>query len=124
MTPNSFRAPNAPRASLARDEGGFIILGGIVLVLAILVVGVLLGKVFRIQYPDSYIEATAARHWVLDDTRVELGGRTVAQLRRGDTVWATRLPNGDIAVTADSTGSKVVGFIGGDILSEIPPAAN
>ena len=105
------------------DEGGFIILGGIILVLVILVVGVLLGKLFRVQYPDSYVEAGAARQWVLTDTHVDLGGRTVAQLRRGDTVWTTRLPNGDIAVIADSTGSRVVGFVGGHALSDSSPTA-
>lgn len=117
------KSPIAPRRSHAGDEGGFIILGGIILVLAVLVVGVLLGKVFRVQYPDSYVEAAATRHWVITDTQVQMGERTVARLRPGDAVWATRLPNGDIAVTADSTGSKVVGFVGGHVLSDGAPAA-
>lgn len=112
MTPN--RASSAPRArsSHAGNEGGFIILGGIILVLVVLVVGVLLGKVFRVQYPDSYIESQARKHWVVSDTELRLGGRSVARLRPGDAVWATRLENGDVAVSTDSTGQKVVGFVG------------
>ena len=95
-----------------RDEQGFIILGGLILILVILVVGVMLGKVLRVQYPDSYIEARASRHRVVSDADLQLGGRIVGRLRRGDAVWATRLENGDVAVAADSTGQKVVGFVG------------
>lgn len=111
--------PNHP--SRVRDEQGFIILGGILLVLLILVIGVMLGKVLRVQYPDSYIEARADRHWVVSDANVQLGGRTVTRLRRGDAVWATRLENGDVAIAHDSTGQKIIGFVGSDVLSNSAP---
>ena len=116
MTPNRTSSASAR----VRDEGGFIILGGIILVLVILVVGVLLGKVLRVQYPDSYVESRARKHWVVDDTELQLGGRPVARLRRGDAVWASRLENGDVAVSTDSTGQKVLGFVGAHALSESP----
>jgi len=101
----------------SKDEGGFIIFGALILIVVLLVVGVLLGKVLRKQYPDSYIEATAARHWVVSDTDMQMGGRTVGRLRQGDSVWATRLENGDVAVTSDRAGQKVVGFVGSAALS-------
>lgn len=120
MTPNRTSSAPVARSSRVRDEGGFIILGGIILVLVILVVGVLLGKVFRVQYPDSYIESRAQKHWVVTDTEVQMGGRPVARLRRGEAVWATRLENGDVAVSADSTGQKILGFVGAYNLSDAP----
>lgn len=122
MALSSFLNPAPARSPRVRDEGGFIILGAIVLVLVVMVVGVLLGKVFRVQYPDSYIESRAQKHWVLTDTELQLGGRSVARLRPGDAVWATRLENGDVAVSADSTGQKIVGFIGAYTLSDAPAA--
>ena len=120
MTP--IRASSAPRtrSSHLGNEGGFIILGGIILVLVVLVVGVLLGKVFRVQYPDSYIESRAIKHWVVADTELRMGGRSVQRLRPGDAVWATRLENGDVAVSTDSTGQKIVGFVGAYTLSDAP----
>ncbi|CAA9346731.1 MAG: hypothetical protein AVDCRST_MAG68-3965 [uncultured Gemmatimonadetes bacterium] len=102
-----------------RDEGGFIIFGALILIVVLLVVGVLLGKVLRKQYPDSYIEATAARHWLVTDAEMEMGGRTVGRLRQGDSVWATRLENGDVAITTDRAGRKVVGFVGSAALSAV-----
>ena len=120
MTP--MRTSSAPRArpSHVRDEGGFIILGAIVLVLVVLVVGVLLGKVFRVQYPDSYIESRVVKQWVLTDTEVRMGDRPVTRLRAGEAVWATRLENGDVAVPADSSGRKIVAFIGAHALDDAP----
>jgi hypothetical protein len=109
---------NIPRT---RDEGGFIILGAIVLVLVLLVVGVALGKVLRVQYPDSYVEQRAVRQWVVTDTDLQLGGRLVARLRRGDAVWATRLENGDVAISSDAGGQKVVGFVGAYALTNVAP---
>ena len=109
------------RTPRMRDEGGFVILGAIVLVLVLLVVGVSLGKVLRVQYPDSYVEQRAERQWVVTDTDVQLGGRPVARLRRGDAVWATRLENGDIAITSDAGGQKVIGFVGAYALSNTAP---
>lgn len=122
MTPNRASSAPRPRSSRASDEGGFIILGAIVLIVVVLVVGVLLGKVFRVQYPDSYIESRARKHWVVDDTELRMGGRSVARLRPGDAVWATRLENGDVAVSSDSTGQKIVGFVGAYTLSDAPAA--
>jgi hypothetical protein len=119
VTPNRISRVSPSRV---RDEQGFIILGGIILILVILVVGVMLGKVLRVQYPDSYIEARAARHWVVADAEVQLAGRTVHRLRRGETVWATRLENGDIAISPDSTGQKIVGFVGSYALTNSAPA--
>lgn len=107
--------------SRTRDEGGFIILGAIVLVLVLLVVGVALGKVLRVQYPDSYVEQRAERQWVVADTDLQLGGRPVGRLRRGEPVWATRLENGDIAISSDAAGQKVVGFVGAHALSNVAP---
>jgi hypothetical protein len=107
--------------SRTRDEGGFIILGAIVLVLVLLVVGVSLGKVVRVQYPDSYIEQRAQRQYVLTDTELRLGGQAVARLRRGDVVWATRLENGDVVISSDADGRKVVGFVGAFALSNVAP---
>ncbi|HEY0154466.1 MAG TPA: hypothetical protein VGB92_20805 [Longimicrobium sp.] len=109
------------RTSRTRDEGGFIILGAIVLVLVLLFVGVALGKLLRVQYPDSYVEQRAERQWVVADTDLQLGGRPVARLRRGEQVWATRLENGDIAVTSDAGGQKVIGFVGAYALSNVAP---
>jgi hypothetical protein len=103
-----------------KDEGGFIIFGALILIVVLLVTGVLLGKVFRMQYPDSYIDATATRHWVVSDVEMKLAGRTVARLRQGDSVWATRLENGDVAITTDRAGQKVLGFVGSDALSTVP----
>lgn len=124
VTPELIRAP-APsprrRASRTRDEGGFIILGGIILVLVLLVVGVSLGKVLRVQYPDSYVEQRAQRQYVLTDTELQLGGRAVARLRRGEAVWATRLENGDVAISADQDGRKVIGFVRAFALSNVAP---
>lgn len=114
------RTPNASpsrAASHARDEQGFIILGAIILLVLILVVGVMLGKVFRVQYPDSYIEARAARHHVVADTELRMGDRIVGRLRRGEQVWATRLENGDVAIATDSTGQTVRGFVGSSALT-------
>ncbi len=109
------------KTSRTRDEGGFVILGAIVLVLVLLVVGVSLGKVLRVQYPDSYVEQRAVRQWVVTDTDLQLGGRPVARLRRGEQVWATRLENGDIAISTDAAGQKVVGFVGAYALSNVAP---
>ena len=127
MDPESLRASalgSRHRTSRTRDEGGFIILGGIILILVLLVVGVSLGKVFRVQYPDSYVEQRAERQWVVTDTDVRLGGRPVAKLRRGEAVWATRLENGDVAISSDAGGQKVVGFVGAYALSNVAPAGN
>ncbi|HEX8212290.1 MAG TPA: hypothetical protein VF584_19095 [Longimicrobium sp.] len=124
MNPEPLRAPalsNRLGTSRTRDEGGFIILGAIVLVLVLLVVGVSLGKVLRVQYPDSYVEQRAERQWVVADTDLQLGGRPVARLRRGEPVWATRLENGDIAISSDARGQKVVGFVGAYALSNVAP---
>lgn len=109
------------RTSRTRDEGGFVILGAIVLVLVLLVVGVSLGKVLRVQYPDSYVEQRAERQWVVTDTDLQLGGRAVARLRRGEAVWATRLENGDVAISSDAGGQKVVGFVEAYALSNVAP---
>lgn len=109
------------KTSRTRDEGGFIILGGIILVLVLLVVGVSLGKVLRVQYPDSYVEQRAERQYVLTDTDLQLGGRSVAKLRRGEAVWATRLENGDVAISADEDGRKVIGFVRAFALSNVAP---
>lgn len=109
------------RASRTRDEGGFIILGGIILVLVLLIVGVSLGKVLRVQYPDSYVEQRAERQYVLTDTDLQLGGRSVARLRRGAAVWATRLENGDVAISSDAGGQKIVGFVEAHALSDVAP---
>ena len=103
--------------SRVKDERGFIIFGALILIVVLLVVGVMLGKVLRKQYPDSYVESTATRHWVVTDAELQLGGRTVGRLQRGDSVWATRLENGDVAVTADRAGQKLVGFVGSDAIS-------
>ncbi|HEX8359010.1 MAG TPA: hypothetical protein VF613_02755 [Longimicrobium sp.] len=105
--------------SKLKDERGFIIFGALILIVVLLVVGVLLGKVLRRQYPDSYIETTAARHWVVSDADMEMGGRKVARLQRGDSVWATRLENGDVAITSDRAGQKVMGFVGSAALSSV-----
>ncbi len=124
VTPEPFRAPALSprrRPSRTRDEGGFIILGGIILILVLLVVGVSLGKVLRVQYPDSYVEQRAQRQYVLTDTDLQLGGRSVARLRRGDTVWATRLENGDVAISSDAGGEMVLGFVGAHALSNVAP---
>jgi hypothetical protein len=107
--------------SRTSDEGGFIILGGIILIVVLLVVGVSLGKVFRVQYPDSYVEQRAQRQYLLTDTELQLGGRSVARLRRGDAVWATRLENGDVAISSDPAGRKIVGFVGAHALSNVAP---
>ena len=107
--------------SRTRDEGGFIILGGIILVLVLLIVGVSLGTVVRVQYPDSYVEQRAERRWIVTDTDLQLGGRPVARLRRGEAVWATRLENGDIAISSDAGGQKVIGFVGAYALSNVAP---
>ena len=124
MNTEPLRAPalsNRHRTSRTRDEGGFIILGAIVLVLVLLFVGVALGKLLRVQYPDSYVEQRAERQWVVADTDLQLGGRPVARLRRGEQVWATRLENGDIAITSDAGGQKVIGFVGAYALSNVAP---
>ena len=111
----------AVHPSRTRDEGGFIILGALILIVVLLVVGVSLGKVFRVQYPDSYIEQRAERQYVLTDTELQLGGRRVAKLRRGEAVWATRLENGDVVISSDAEGRKVVGFVGAFALSQVAP---
>ena len=105
--------------SRLKDERGFIIFGALILIVVLLVVGVLLGKVLRVQYPDSYIESTATRHWLVSDAELQLGGRTVGRLQRGDSVWATRLENGDVAITADRAGQKLVGFVGSAAISTV-----
>ncbi len=105
----------------ARNEGGFIILGALILIVLLLVVGVSLGKVFRVQYPDSYVEARAERRFVLTDTELQFGGKSVAKLRRGDTVWATRLENGDVAISSDAGARRIIGFVGAFALSSAAP---
>ncbi len=110
---------STPLHPRVKDERGFIILGGLILIVVVLVVGVMLGKVLRRQYPDSYVESTAARHYVVSDTEMQMAGRTVARLQRGDSVWATRLENGDVAITSDRAGNKVVGFVGSAALSPV-----
>lgn len=125
MNSESFRAPaRAPRLrpSRARDEGGFIILGALILIVVALVVGVSLGKVFRVQYPDSYVEQRAQRQYVITDTELQLGGRSIAKLRRGEAVWATRLENGDVAISTDAGAQKILGFVGAFALSNVAPS--
>lgn len=103
------------------DERGFIVFGALVLIVVVVVTAVLLGKVVRYQYPDSYIDPrrTERRHLV-SDAEIHDAGQVVRRLRRGDSVWVSQLDNGDVAVF-DEPGKRVIGFVSGLALS--PPRA-
>lgn len=96
--------------SPARGEGGFIILGCLILVIVVLTVGVLLGKIFRKQ--DVWIVSTEGRdvRHAVADAPVVYGETLIRVVPKGDSVWAYPLEDGVIAVYASPEATQVDGF--------------
>lgn len=105
------RAPGDPALLRhARGEDGAIILGCIILVVTVLVIGVLLGKIFRQQ--DRWEVSTAGRHLrhAVADTEVRYGDVLIRVIPRGDSAWVYPLPDGTVAVYTSPDAPQVDGF--------------
>lgn len=124
-TPRSSRGRRPLLRAPARvsDRGGFVVLGALILVVAVMVAAVLIGKLVRYQYPDAYIPATQQheRRYALLGVEVRDGERVARRLARGDSVWVSQLENGDLAVFAHPTSTELVGFAPSSALSPTRP---
>jgi hypothetical protein len=102
--------PPAGPASPARGEGGFIILGCLILIVVVLVVGVLLGKIFRKQ--DRWIVSTEGRsvRHAVRDVEVRYADQVIRVIPRGDSAWVYPLPDGVVAVYTSPDEPQVDGF--------------
>ncbi len=98
--------------------------GALVLVVVVVVAAVLLGKVVRYKYPDTYharFEERQLRYAVVP-LEVRDGARVTARLAPRDSVWVFGMENGDVVVFRGPEGDAVLGFAPAAGLSPVRPA--
>lgn len=119
----SLSAP-LPRHRVAGNTQGFVVFGALILVVVVMVAAVLLGKVVRYEYPDTYPARFEHRQLRYATAPVEIhdGERVTARLAPSDSVWAHNLENGEMVVFREREGDAVLGFAPAGSLSAVRPS--
>jgi hypothetical protein len=117
-------APPARRGRVAGNTQGVVVFGALVLIVVVVVAAVLLGKVVRYRYPDTYharFEQRQLRYAVVP-LEIRDGSRVTARLAPRDSVWVHSMENGDVVVFRGREGEAVLGFAPAAGLSPVRPA--
>lgn len=110
-------------ARVAGNTHGFVVFGALILVVVVVVAAVLLGKVVRYKYPDTYHARFEQRQlrWAVAPLEVRDGARVAARLAPRDSVWVHNMENGDVVVFRGPEGDAVLGFAPAAGLSPVRP---
>ena len=109
---------------VAGNTQGIVVFGALILVVVVVVAAVLLGKVVRYEYPDTYHARFEQRQlrYVVAPLEVRDGARVTARLAPRDSVWVHSMENGDVVVFRGREGDAVLGFAPAAGLSPVRPA--
>jgi hypothetical protein len=104
------------RHSVVANEDGILVLRCLIAIILVLAIGVLLGKVLRVQYSDDVPVTGREVRWARRDVDVTYGVYTTGHLARGDSAWVEPVDGGLSAVFAGKATQGVVGFVPNSVL--------